>query len=379
MKPNTEINPFIVGKYVSDEYFCDRKQETEFLIKQIRNGRNTAVISPRRLGKTGLIKHCFNQKEILENYHTFFVDIYATSSLSEFVYLMSRTIFEQLKPKSVKRKENFFNIIKSLRIGFKIDVISGQPSLDIGLADIQSPQTTIDEIFQYLEQVDKPCIVAIDEFQQVSQYYENNIEALLRTKIQQCKQTSFIFSGSKRHLMTNMFSSASKPFYQSAVIMGLEPIPMETYCDFAVSLFEKNSKHCEREVVQRVYNDFDGYTWFVQMMMNELFALTKEGETCKEDMIVTAQQNVIQIQQHSYMYILANMSVKQKLVLTAIAKEQTAKNITSSEFIKKHKLSSASSVQAAVKALLNNDIITQQDNIYRVYDYFFANWLRGEL
>ena len=82
------MNPFVVGRYVSDKYFCDREGETSFLIKQIENGRNVALISPRRLGKTGLIQHLFHQESIEKNYHAFFVDIYATTSLTEFVYLL---------------------------------------------------------------------------------------------------------------------------------------------------------------------------------------------------------------------------------------------------------------------------------------------------
>ena len=75
-------NPFVVGKYLSDKYFCDRETETEFLRKQVENGRNVALISPRRLGKSGLIRHLFNQHDIREHYYVFFVDIYATSSLA---------------------------------------------------------------------------------------------------------------------------------------------------------------------------------------------------------------------------------------------------------------------------------------------------------
>ena len=91
-------NPFIVGKYLSDSYFCDRDKETEFLRKQIVNGRNVALISPRRIGKSGLIQHFFHQQDIQENYYLFFVDIYATTSLGEFVYTLGKEIFEQLKP-----------------------------------------------------------------------------------------------------------------------------------------------------------------------------------------------------------------------------------------------------------------------------------------
>jgi AAA+ ATPase superfamily predicted ATPase len=368
-------NPFIVGKYLSDRYFCNRAEETEFLRKQILNGRDVALISPRRIGKSGLIQHFFNQSDIKDQYYSFFVDIYATTSFAEFVYIIGKEIYEQLKPQSTVWKERFFQIISSFRVGFKLHSVTGNPSFDLGLGDIQTPQTTLDEIFAYIEEADKPCIIAIDEFQQIGEYAERNVEALLRTKIQKCHRAQFIFAGSKRHMMSNMFNSPSKPFYQSAISMGLEPIPVDVYAEFAMGLFEERDKHVEREVVQAVWNMFNGYTWFVQMMMNELFALTKPNETCTLDMINEAHRNVIMSQESSYKDLMSQLPPKQKIVLQAIAKEGLAQNITSSKFIKKYNLSSASSVQAAVKLLIKNDLITQTGNGYRVYDFFLSEWL----
>jgi AAA+ ATPase superfamily predicted ATPase len=128
-------NPFVVGKYLSDKYFCDRSEETEFLRKQILNGRDVALISPRRIGKSGLIQHFFNQPEIKEQYHTFFIDIYATTSFAEFIYILGKEIYEQLKPRSTVWKEKFFQIISSFRVGFKLDPMTGNPSFDLGLGD----------------------------------------------------------------------------------------------------------------------------------------------------------------------------------------------------------------------------------------------------
>ena len=368
-------NPFIVGKYLSDEYFCDRKTETDFLRKQIENGRNVALISPRRIGKSGLIRHFFNQADILEKYHVFFVDIYATNSFAEFVYTFGKEIYEQLKPQSTIWKEKFFQTISSFRMGFKLDPMTGAPGLDLGLGDIQAPQTSLDEIFSYIDEADKPCIIAIDEFQQIGDYSEKNVEALLRTKIQKCQKAQFIFSGSKRHMMTNMFNSPSKPFYQSAISMGLDPIPLEVYSEFAIQLFEKRGKQIDSSVIENIWNRYNGYTWFVQMMMNELFALTEDGAICHVDMIPEAQRNVVMSQESGYKDILSNIPPKQKIVLQAIAKEGVANSITSAKFIKKYNLNSASAVQAAIKLLLQNDIITKNENSYRVYDYFFAEWL----
>ena len=375
MKEQEVNNPFIVGKYLSDKYFCDRSGETDFLRKQMQNGRDVALISPRRIGKSGLIQHFFNQPDIQDRYYVFFVDVYATTSLAEFVYALGKEIYQQLKPQTTVWKEKFFQIITSFRVGFKLDPMTGSPSFDLGLGDIQVPQVTLDEIFSYIEEADKPCIIAIDEFQQVCEYAEKNTEALLRTKIQKCHRAQFIFAGSKRHMMSNMFNSPAKPFYQSVISMGLEPIPINIYKEFAVSLFKDRNRLVETEVIEEIWNQYDGYTWFVQMMMNELFALTPSGGLCVTSMIADARRNVIMSQESSYKDLLSNMSPKQKIVLQAIAKEGVAHNITSAKFIKKYNLNSASSVQAAAKLLLKNELLTQSDNGYRVYDFFLSEWL----
>ena len=375
---NNIANPFVIGRYVSEEYFCDRDEETAFLKKQVENGRDVALISPRRIGKTGLIQHFFHQPETAEQYYTFFIDIYATSSLAEFVFIMGKAIFEELKPKHTVWKERFFQVVKSMRMGFKLDPLSGEPTFEMGLGDIETPLTTLDEIFTYLDTADKPCIVAIDEFQQISNYTEKNVEALLRTKIQMCKQTRFIFSGSKHHMMTNMFNSPSKPFYQSTITMGLNPIPKEKYVAFCQELFLKRGKTVSQEVIETVYNMFNGFTWFMQMMMNELYVLTPSQGNCQPEAIATAIENIILIQKNGYSDLLESLSPKQKLLMIAIAKEQSVTGLTSGSFIKKYKLPSASSVQAAAKPLLDNDLIAKSANRYYISDFFFAHWLRNQ-
>ena len=376
MDNNNITNPFVVGKYVSEDYFCDRIEETAFLKKQVDNGRNTVIIAPRRLGKTGLIQHFFAQSDIEKRYHTFFIDIYATDSLSEFVYLLVKEIYKTLKPLRTQWTEKFFGTIKSLRPGFKLDDAMGEPVFDIGLGSIEQPQTTIDEIFTYLEAADKPCIVAIDEFQQIANYAEKNVEALLRTKIQQCKQTLFVFSGSRRHMMSQMFNSPSKPFYQSAITTDLTPLDKIVYVDFASRLFKEYGKSISVELIEKVYDDYEGVTWYMQMIMNELFALTEKGQNCRMEQYPIALKNVIQTQESSYKDTLSNISTKQKPVLFAIAKEGEAVNMTSIKFLKESNLGSSSSVQAALKGLLEKDIVTRTEKGYRVNDYFFAVWLR---
>lgn len=368
------LNPFITIGYESEKYFCDRELETQQLIQEITSGNNVALISTRKMGKTGLIEHFFNQETIKNHYYTFFIDIYATKTLKDFVFALSKEILEKLKPLGKKFLEIFVNSIQSLRAGISYD-IQGTPFFNISLNDIRSSETTLQEIFNYLSNADKPCIVAIDEFQQIENYRNENVEALLRTYIQHCNNAKFIFSGSRRHTMSNMFLSASRPFYQSVSMMHLSAIPLEKYIGFAIGHFQENHRNITVAAIENVYQRFEGVTWYIQKMMNTLYNFTEKNETCDVDMLEAAVEQIIQSNSYSYVEILFRLPEKQKDLLVAIAKEHAAEAITSSSFLAKYALT-ASSVQAALKGLLSKDFITLNNGIHQVYDQFFELWLR---
>lgn len=369
------LNPFITSGYVTDDYFCDREKETAEVIKNITNGNNLAIISPRRMGKTGLIQHCFHQEAISENYYCFFIDIYATNNLKEFVFKLGKEIFETLKPKERKFLDSFFSIISSLRPAFKLDTLTGIPTFDIGIGEITEASFSLEQIFKYLETADKPCLVAIDEFQQIANYSEHNIEAVLRTHIQNCKNTSFIFAGSQRHLMQNIFFTSSRPFYQSVSLLQLRAIEETTYTDFVKKQFSSGNKDISNSLIRAIYSLFEGHTWYIQNVFNELYSLTNDGETCTLELAQEALENKILSYEPLFESTLSLLSERQKEMLYAIAKENKAKAITSSVFIKKHGLMSSSSVQTATKQLLDKEIITSENNVYQVYDRFFGLWL----
>ena len=368
-------NPFITSGYISADYFCDREAESKQLIREIVNGNNLAIISTRRMGKTGLIQHCFHSKELSKEYYTFFVDIYSTKSLRDFIFSLSKVILESLKPFGKKAVEIFINSVLSLQAGISYD-FTGTPSFNIQLGDIQNSMATLEEIFKYLAKADKPCIVAVDEFQQITNYSEKNVEALLRTHIQHCNNAQFIFAGSQRHTMGNMFLSASRPFYQSVSMMHLESIAIEKYIDFARNHFKKADRRITPETIRIVYDRFDGVTWYVQKTLNVLFAFTPVGATCDESMVEPAIASVVDSYRFNYQETLFRLPERQKELLVAIAKEGNAKSITSGEFVKRYSLTSPSSVQAAVKGLLEKDFITLFNGSYSIYDKLFEIWLR---
>ena len=368
-------NPFVTNGYVSSEYFCDRIKETEDITNLLINGNNLALISPRRYGKTDLIRHCFNQPEIKEHYYTFVIDIYSTKSLSEMVNKIGRTILDVLKPKGKKHWDLFLNIVHSLQAGITYDAM-GQPSWNVSVGDIANPNNTLDEIFHYLQQADKPCLVAIDEFQQILKYSDTNVEAALRTYVQYCSNANFIFMGSQRHLMGAMFVSPNRPFYQSVTVMNLGLIDLENYWDFCKNHFESAGKEIDKEVVEQLYAQFEGVTFYLQKVMNVLFMRTEEGGRSSITDLQPAIDYIIDFTQISYEDLIYQLPEKQSLVLKSIAKEGKARQITSGKFAKRNGLTSPSAVKSAINALLEKDLVTQNKGVYQVYDKFFALWLK---
>lgn len=365
-------NPFITYGYESAEYFCDRREETRQLTSLLTNGNHVALISPRRMGKTGLLHHCFAQPDIQKSHYTFLIDIYATKSMQDLVYQMGRSIVDSLKSKGRDAVDRFLLFVTSLRTGISFDGM-GNASWNLGIGDIKSPPFTLEEIFKYLGSADKPCIVAVDEFQAICDYPGQNVEALLRTHVQECRNAVFVFSGSRQRMMSEMFSSPARPFYQSTSFLFLNPVPLAEYEAFARRHFEKARKHIAEGVVEAIYDRFDGTTWYLQKVLNQLFATTDDATTDDAGRAVgqiTAQNAEV------YKDTLFQLTARQRDLLVAVGKEGKASHITGTRFVRQHHLASASSVQKAAQMLVEKQLLTHQQGTYEVSDKFLAEWLR---
>lgn len=368
-------NPFVISGYESAHYFCDRVAETEQLHHEIVNGNNVALIATRRMGKSGLIEHYFSLPEVQARYYTFFIDIYDTKSLRELVRKLSREILIRLKPFGTRAMELFWQTMRSIQSGMSFSPM-GDPTFTVQLGDIKAPEATLEEIFKYLELADKPCIVAIDEFQQIGKYPEKNIEATLRTYVQRCHNAQFIFSGSQRHTMSKMFTSASRPFYQSVSLMHLDSIDMSAYDAFAKALFAEGNRTLADGVTEAVYALSHGVTWYTQKLFNVLYGFTHEGETCEVARVEDALDYILKTQTYVYEETISRLPEKQTMTLIALAKSGPTKSITSAAFVEKYSLQSASTVQSAMKGLLEKDFVTLEKGVYSVYDIFMDYWIQ---
>ncbi len=368
-------NPFIITPFVPEEYFCDRTKETAELCKHILNGRNVALFAKRRLGKTGLIRHCFEQRTIKEHYNTFLIDIYSAGSLKEMTSLVAKEVFAKSGVFGIKEK--LLNGLKSIKPTIEYNELTASFSLGAGMAEIKNPDKTLEEIISVLDSLKKPTVIAIDEFQQIRDFKEKNVEAYLRSLMQRCRNISFIYAGSISHAMNNMFKSPDKPFYNSAVMMTIGVIDKTAYRVFAIRMFNKFGKKVQPELIDKSYDYFNGVTWYVQLMMNEAFAQTSPGEELTESDFGSVYDAIIAQQSFSYEEQFARFSEKQKALLVAVANEgPDGARITSEEFISKYGLGSASSVQTAGNALKKNNILSDNGQRKQINDLIFRDWLR---
>lgn len=367
-------NPFISQGYESPDYFCDRQEETAMLMSHLRNGRNVTLISPRRIGKTGLIKNTFyhltaDNKDVV----CLYVDIYATKSLRDFVEQLGTTVINDLVRKNSSLKDKVITFFASLRPVFSLDPLTGEPSVSITVEPSQE-DITMRNIFRYLNESDKEVYVAIDEFQQIGEYPENGTEAMLRSYIQFAQHVHFIFSGSKHHLMAEIFGSPKHPFYQSTEMMGLKPLNSDVYYDFCRNFFVKKGGELSKGIFMHIYNEFEGHTWYVQAIMNRLYE--NENVVDSVSQVNRALLSILGGREAQYESMVQFFTENQFALLKAIAKDGVVAQPTSGKFIKAHGLSGASSAKAALKVLEEKELVYRKPEGYVVYDLFMNYWLR---
>ena len=374
------MNPFYVTGIIPPAYFCDRETETDWLVRTVTNQANVLLTSPRRMGKTQLIRHFYERPEIKGRFHTFYVDIYPTTSLHEFVLFLSKEIYSVLVPKGKATLNRFLSVLRSLTGSFTYDPVSGVPSFDVKLGDIQAPELTLGEIFDYLEKADLPCIFAIDECQQIDRYPEKNVEALLRSHVQTMNNCRFIFAGSNRHILENMFHSAAKPFYNSTEQLYLDRIAREKYVAFICAKFREAGREILSGAALLAYDLFEGHTYYVHNLLHHVFATVAPEKTVDENDVLFVLDALLEEKSHAFAGQLCQLNYGQKETLVAIAKAGKATGVTSVAFIKKNALKSPSSVQYAISTLLDSQILTYEQEgrckAYSLEDRFLEMWVR---
>jgi len=366
-------NPFPVTTYHGGEYFCDRQEETDQLISNMRNGNSTTLISIRRIGKTGLIHHVMSR--LPSGWKGIYTDILETENLNHFLNILATSIINAVPEKS-SLGVKFGDFIKSLRPVISFDALTGSPQASFHVKQ-KEIEINIDSVFKFLEKQEFRTIVAIDEFQQILNYPEKNTDAWLRTRIQQLKKVVFIFSGSQQHLMNELFVSPKRPFFRSTQMLKLEKINHDVYRNFIVKLFQKYNKEISPSIAGDILEWANTHTFYVQQICNLVFSattkkVTESGWKHQAYMLLKEQESLF----FGYRNMLTN---PQWQLLKAIAHEGMVYQPTSKEFLDKYHLGTSATVLRSLKSVQGDELIYSEFDIqgnmfYSVYDVLFQRW-----
>ena len=359
-------NPFSL--VYNPDHFCDREQELRQLESNAFNGINTVIHSPRRLGKSFLIRHLFHQMEKENLVKTIYVDLFATENMEDLIQNLSTKVLDTF------HRRNLFKGIEQVLKGLNPTVSfdrDGTPKFSLEINPKQY-NSSLEQIFSYLEKRNKKVLIAFDEFQEVAGYPEK-AEAMLRSQIQTLNNVNFIFSGSTGHILQEMFLGAKRPFYQSADVLVLRKIDRDIYKPFIVTTFKNGGKNIDPEAVDFILEFTEIHTYYTEMLCNVCFSQTKKALTLEmaEDMAIKFLEN----RKFDYLNILNLMTENQKKLLKAVALEGEVTKPNANEFIQKNNLPAASSINQALKVLLNKEILFQTVSGYKVYDVFLRRFI----
>ena len=370
-------NPFVIKSYESKELFCDREEELQLMLRNCINNTDMTLISQRRMGKTGLILRLFDElRETRPEIHTIYLDIFASRSIDDFIKLLAEAIMKSFQPKT-SIGDKLMTFIKSLRPQLSFDNITGEPQLQIAYQTAHEKEYTLRGLLDFLDSQNEHIVIAIDEFQQIRDYPEKNMEALLRTYIQQTHHLTFIFCGSKKHLMADIFSNEKKPFYNSTAFVSLDKISEVSYAAFIRRLLDERGRSITDEALQFILEWTRRHTYYTQQVCHTVFA--NESTNITIDDVKCACQQLMKQGETVFLQYRQMLTDKQWNYLIAVAKEGSVQQITASEFLKKHNIGTPSTSRRLADALcekgLLNDDITLDGTTYSVGDVFLSRWM----
>ena len=371
---------FVYGVAVSDYNFIGRERETKRLLDNFKGGINVILMSPRRLGKTSLVKHVCNKldnKDII----TVYLDIFGCKSEYDFYNKLTAEVLKQTASKS----ELWFEEAKEFlyRLTPKIS-FSPEPNSDFSISLGITPKThTPEEVLQMAETIaikrKKRIVICIDEFQQIGEMSNSKqIQARLRTVWQHQKHVSYCLFGSKHHLMSTIFLHRSMPFFQFGDTISLNKIATEDWVEYIVSHFADGKRTISHALAEEICKFTENYSAYVQQLAWLVFTLKEEGETVTEDDVRQAKNDLLATNDILFMQMIEPLSEFQLNFLRAIA-SGIKKDFGLSEVREEYNLGSYSNITRLKTALLERDLIEKQNTELVITDPIFAKWLKRKI
>ena len=368
------MNPFRYGNIVSGEYFYDREVILSSLKSDIKSGNNLIIYAPRRYGKTSLIMKLLSELES-EGMNVVYLDFFNVINLDKFVELYSLKILKARKNISFEKLlKEFRTFVKSIIPSVSFDD-AGHPAFSLSYSGKRNPSLTFEEVINLPDNLPgkKKWVVVFDEFQEINKLNGQSFEKQLRANIQHHKNVSYIFMGSKTHMLLNMFRDKSRAFYNIGKYIKIEKIPEPDSIDFLITKFKGSGISLSEKGAHKILEYAQGIPYYIQFIASEVWQNSIGKKSVNIPVIESAVDRIIYSQQDFYREIFGTLSVYQKQVLYALA--ISGKNIFSKEYADANNLSSPSSSQRAIEKLLKEGIIEKSENEFVFSDPFFSKWL----
>ena len=375
MKGCNMTNPFTLRVIPPDFPFCNRIAEQRELFSHAKNKANVVLFSPRRYGKTSLIKKL--QADLTaKGFFTVYTDFFMATSENDIARRLAQSIYTPLHEREsfLNKGVRFLKIFKTFRPVFKPSPESGfsfsvEPA-ESGLSGIDLIDKVMTELGLFIRKEAINAHIAFDEFQEITELKNSSIEGVLRKHIQE-HQASYFFVGSRRRTLLDIFNQKKRPFYQSAIIYPLKPLPHEELTAFLAEQFKNGGKKCSKDIAAKISRKVMYYPYYAQALAYNIYEVS--GKIIKEQDIKTGFENLIASERYGYEGIVQGLTGPQISLLRAIANDPASKILTTG-YMGRHKLS-VGGVQYAKNKLEKLDLIEKHNNVWRIVDPIFGKWL----
>jgi len=369
-------NPFIISVIPPEAPFYNRTKELQQLDSYAAAGTNVVIFSPRRFGKTSLVKRVQSRLE-KEGTLTLYADFFGVTSIDDIAGRIAKSVYafirrnESLMKKAIRIFTTFRPVFKPAEDGsFSVSVEQAAPNLQ----GFELLDKTLEDLGVFIEQVGSENVhIVFDEFQEITELKDKRIEGILRSKIQ-FHQSSYFFVGSRRHILLGMFSEKSRPFYQSAQLFELQRLPHDELVGYLIDQFNKCGKHCSQKNAEKISLASKQYPYYAQKLALNVYEIS--GKVIHAKDIAHALKIMITNEIYFYQATLQALAPRQIALLRAVAIEPQ-KTLFSNRYISRHDLGSIGGVQSSLKKLRQMDLVEiGAEGQHQVVDPIFSIWLQ---
>ncbi len=368
-------NPFTLGVIPENFPFCNRTSELRELYAHAGNKANVVLFSPRRYGKTSLVKRL--QADLSrKGFFVVYTDFFMATSENDIAKRIAKSVYTVLHQKEslLKKGIRYLKTFKTFRPIFKPSPEGGLAftveAVPPAMAGIDLLDQVLEEVGLFIRKESVKAHIVFDEFQEITELKNSSIEGVLRKHIQE-QQASYFFVGSRRRLLMDMFNLKSRPFYQSAIMYPLLPLPHDELTAFLIDLFKKGGKKCPEDIAQAISEKISQYPYYAQLLAYNIYEVS--GKVIKGNDVELGFEKLLASERYGYEAIVQGLTGPQIALLRALAVDPVSK-ILSAEYMERHKLS-VGGIQYARKKLEKLDLIEQCNTVWRIVDPVFGVWL----